>query len=95
MKVLNEATGEYTEEFTQDNIKINGAEASVVGYDPAVFRVVSIEFYSILNSDVVKPADLVDGTTYKYLVTFEYLDENIRDSVILSQESDNFVYHED
>ena len=95
VKVLDDATGEYTKDFSQDNIKINGAEASVVGYDPSVFRVVSIEFYSILNTEVIKPADLVDGTTYKYLVTFEYLDENLRDSVILSQESDNFVYHED
>jgi hypothetical protein len=92
VKVLNETTGEYDKEFGPSNIRINGEEASVTGYDPSVFEVESIVFTSPEDNEPVLPKDLVENESYMYVVTFQYVNEEIRNSVILSQESDIFTY---
>ena len=46
------------------------------------------------DNEAVDPADFVNGTTYAYVIKFEYLDEGYNNSVILSDESDNFTYIE-
>ena len=57
---------------------------------------VNIAFFDADNQ-YVAPEDLVVYTeenhiVYTYLVAFEYLDENMNNSVMLSQESDAFRY---
>ena len=92
--VLDPVSGEYNNGFSASNIVISGTQASVTGYDPEVFRVTSIGFFDILENKPIAIDKMVDGETYKYVVTFEYLDENLNSSIILSEESDNFTYHE-
>ena len=94
VKVKNETTGKYTEDFTKDNISVKGGLASVEGYDTSVFKVASITFFKLIaaGGDVIDPKDFVVGTDYKYVVVFEYLDPDIQASVILSEESDIYTY---
>ena len=120
VKFLDEETGEYTLPFNfTNNVKINGEEASVFGFNPAVFRVkpreikiteidprtskevekaitVNIAFFDSDNN-YVAPKDLQVYTeenpiAYTYLVGFEYIDENMNNSVLLSEEFDGFKY---
>lgn len=86
------ASSTYDQDFASANIVIENGEATVVGYDESVFRVASISFLSLMNNEPVAVEDLKPGTTYKYVVVFEYLDENLNNSIILSQESDIFEY---
>ena len=94
VKVKNETTGKYTEDFTKDNISVKEGLASVGGYDTSVFKVASIIFFKLIaaGGDVIDPKDFVVGTDYKYVVAFEYLDPDIQASVILSEESDIYTY---
>ena len=77
---------------TRVNIKIQDGKATVVNIDLTTFKVVSIVFYSPLDDTQVAASALVNGTTYKFVATFEYLVPEMNDSVILSQESDHFTY---
>ena len=88
----NDVTEAYDLPFSSSNIKIQGGQASVVNIDLTTFKVVSIAFYSLLDDTQVAASALVNGTTYKFVATFEYLVPEMNDSVILSQESDNFTY---
>ena len=90
----NEATEKYDLDFSSANIKVEAGVASVVGIDFETFKVASLTFTSLIDSAEVKPEEFVSGTTYKFVAVFEYLDPNMNDSVILSQESDNFTYIE-
>ena len=92
--VYNDATEEYDKEFSSENIIVKDGSVSIVGYDETVFRVIYIAFHSMEDNEVVNPADFVNGTTYAYVIKFEYLDEGYNNSVILSDESDNFKYIE-
>ena len=94
VKVKNETTGKYTEDFTKDNISVKEGLVSVEGYDTSVFKVASISFFELIaaGGEAIDPADFVVGTDYKYVVVFEYLDPDIQASVILSQESDIYTY---
>ena len=92
--VYNDATEEYDKEFSSENIIVKDGSVSIVGYDETVFRVIYIAFHSMEDNEVVNPADFVNGTTYAYVIKFEYLDEGYNNSVILSDESDNFTYIE-
>ncbi|MBQ9458175.1 MAG: hypothetical protein IJU64_06740 [Bacilli bacterium] len=98
VRVYNSATEAYDLPFTADNLVVEGTGKDrivmVKGLDETVFKVTSIGLYSLLTNELVKPADLVAGVTYKYVVEFEYVDPNVNASVILSQESDNFTYVE-
>lgn len=93
VKVWNEATEAYDKDFSASNIVINGTEATVTGFDPTVFGLVSIKFYDVVTNEKVEVKDFVDGTEYEYLINFEYLDPNLASSTILSVESDLFTYH--
>ena len=92
--VYNALTEEYDKEFSAENIVVEGGNVSIVGFDETVFRVQSISFHSLEDNELVNPADFVNGTTYSYVIKFEYLDEGYNNSVILSDESDNFKYIE-
>ena len=92
--VYNDATEEYDKEFSANNISIEDNKIVVSGYDKTVFRVSSANFYKMSDGSVIDPSELVNNTTYQYVIIFEYLDENMNDSVILAQESDNFTYIE-
>ena len=92
--VYNTLTEEYDKEFSAENIVVEGGNVSIVGFDETVFRVQSISFHSLEDNELVNPADFVNGTTYSYVIKFEYLDEGYNNSVILSDESDNFKYIE-
>ena len=94
VKMLDPLTGEYTLDFSSDNIIINGTEATVIDYDPTVFRLASVKFFDPLTSEIVQVKDMVDGTLYEYIVNFEYIDENLANSIILSAESGLFTYIE-
>ena len=87
VKVLNDETGKYDKEFSASNIKINKPNVDVTGYNKDVFNLVSVKFYNPLNSEEVEVNDLVSGVRYEYIVIFEYIDENLRNSIILSAES--------
>lgn len=92
--VYNDITEEYDKAFSANNIAVTAGNVSITGYDETVFKVVSYSFHSIENNEQVDPADFVNGTTYAYVIKFEYLDEGYNNSVILSDESDNFTYIE-
>ena len=92
--VYNTLTEEYDKEFSAENIVVEGGNVYIVGFDETVFRVQSISFHSLEDNELVNPADFVNGTTYSYVIKFEYLDEGYNNSVILSDESDNFKYIE-
>ena len=92
VKVLNEATGEYDKEFGSENIVIKDGVASVKDLDEETFAVVSIAFFDISTFDRVEPADMVVDTMYNYRITFEYVDERMNGSVILSDATDTFTY---
>ena len=94
VKMLDPVSGEYTLDFSSDYIIINGTEATVIDYDPTVFRLVSAKFFDPLTSEIVEVKDMVDGTLYEYIVNFEYIDENLANSIILSAESGLFTYSE-
>ena len=87
VKVFNDETGKYDKEFSASNIKINKPNVDVTGYNKDVFNLVSVKFYNPLNSEEVEVNDLVSGVRYEYIVIFEYIDENLRNSIILSAES--------
>ena len=89
--VYNDQTKEYDKEFSGDNIVIKDGVASVTGIDEAVFYVDKISFFN-MNNTKVEIADMEMGYTYKYGVRFRYVDEMTNDSVILSEESDSFIY---
>lgn len=93
--MYNEETKEYDPEiaFSEKNIKIVNGQAVVDGYNEEVFRLASISF-TTFDGDPIVPENFEDGKTYKYYVKFEYIDENMNSSVILTDESDNFTYHE-
>jgi hypothetical protein len=44
-----------------------------------------------LENNPVEPSDIQDDVTYKYVVTFAYKDPVLAESIILSNESDNFI----
>lgn len=90
--VYNDATEKYDKAFSAANIVIAEGAASITGIDTQVYQVVSLTFYDVVTNDQVLPSDFVNGVTYKYVVEFEYIDEQMNSSVILSQESDNFTY---
>lgn len=92
--VYNEATQQFDSEFSAANIKIDNGVASVIGIQTDIIRCTSLTFSSLADAENVDPADFVDGETYKYVAKFEYLDANVNKSVILSDESDNYTYHE-
>ena len=94
VKMLDPVSGEYTLDFSSDYIIINGTEATVIDYDSTVFRLVSVKFFDPLTSEIVEVKDMVDGTLYEYIVNFEYIDENLANSIILSAESGLFTYSE-
>ena len=94
VRVFNDATEEYDLEFSSGNIVVEKPNVEIVGYEVDVFNVVSVQFYNPANSELVEIDDLVNGSTYEYSVTFEYKDEKIRNSVILSAETGLFVYIE-
>lgn len=101
VKVYNEATEAYDLNFAPSNLTIKDGVISVTGYDESVFRLVSADLYCLADNEiitkdfVVVSEPLVSGTTYKYVVVFAYLDENMNTSVILSEESDNITYIEE
>ena len=90
--VYNDATEKYDKAFSAANIVIAEGAASITGIDTQVYQVVSLTFYDVITNDQVLPSAFVNGVTYKYVVEFEYIDEQMNSSVILSQESDNFTY---
>ena len=104
VQVYNEETEAYDKPFSAENIAVKDGNFVVSGFDPSMFGVKSISVYALKNykkGDVdVKVGDkvdvdlLVDGDTYQYVVVFEYVGDYIpmSDSVILSNESDNFTY---
>ena len=98
VKVFNEASEaeyKYDKPFSSENIVIADGEASVVGIDTEVFKLATLTFtYTDDLGDTRRVAvnEMVNGKTYQYVAVFEYLDERMNDSVILSQESDNFTY---
>ena len=92
VKVYNPDTEEYDAEFTSNNIEIQDGIALVVGLDINVYKVGSIHFYLLSDNTAIDPSKFLNGQTYKYVVTFLYLDDNLNDSVILSEASDNFTY---
>ena len=94
VKVYNDVTEQYDKDFSADNISVNNGEIIVSGYDESVYTVTSKNFYDILNNELVDPAHLVDHTTYKYVIQFKYLDENMNTSVVIPDESDNYTYIE-
>ena len=98
VKTYNEATKAYDLPFTASNIKIETQGehkvATVVGIDFETFRVVSIQFTTLINVVETQPDDFVNGTTYNYLVQFEYLDPEMNSSVILSDANDIYTYNE-
>ena len=112
--------GEYTQAFSFDKyVKINGTQASVFGFDPAVYRLkpkeitvteidpttqkeiektitVTIAFFDS-DDNYVAPENLQvyseeNPVGYTYVVGFEYIDENMNNSVLLSEETDGFKY---
>ena len=92
--VYNDATQEYDREFSAENIVVEGGNVSIVGFDETVFRVQSVSFHILETNESINPADFVNGETYSYVIKFEYLDEGYNNSVVLSDESDNFKYIE-
>ena len=92
--VYNDLTDEYDKEFSAENIVVEGGNVSITGFDETVFKVQSISFHKVEDNEQVNPANFVSGTTYAYIIRFEYLDDNYNNSVILSEESDNFTYIE-
>ena len=92
--VYNDLTEEYDRAFSAENIIVQNGNVSIVGFDETVFRVKSYSFHSMEDNEQVDPADFVNGETYSYVIKFEYLDDNYNNSVVLSDESDNFKYIE-
>ena len=104
VSVYNEATEAYDKDFTASNISVTDGKIVVSGYDPEMFTVKSASFYAMKNykteelnievGDKVEANQLIDGETYQYIVIFGYTGdyEKMSDSVILSNESDNFTY---
>lgn len=94
--VYNTETEKYDLAFSEKNIDIVNGEIVISGYDTEVFRVASAQLFTISSSDPepIDPADLVNHTTYKYVIIFEYLDPGLNQSIILANESDNFTYVE-
>ena len=90
--MYNEATGAYDRPFAASDIKIKDGVVTIAGYQTDVFKLTSVVFSDLLTNETVAPENLVSGTTYKYIVTFDYIDTDIGSSVILSQESDNITY---
>ena len=88
----NPDTGKYDAEFSAANIVVENGEASVINIDFDTFRVVSVTFYSLISSEEIPTKDLVAGETYSYTAIFEYLDERMNESTILSRETDNYLY---
>ena len=92
VKVYNDETQEYDKEFTSNNIKVVDDKVSIEGYQTDIFNLVSVKFFLPGYLDEIDPADFVDGQTYEYYVAFEYIDENMRKSTILSEESGLYKY---
>ena len=104
VKVYNEATEAYDKDFSEKNISIKDGEAVVSGIDEKMFGVKSLSFTSLKNykvgdveigiGDKVEVSQMIDGDTYQYVVVFEYVGDYaaMNDSVIISNESDNFTY---
>ena len=92
IKMYNEATGEYDLDFSDSNIKVNKPNVTVETFDTTVYRVVSIKFFKPENSELVEVNDLENGVRYEYLINFEYIDENLANSIILSVESGLYTY---
>lgn len=94
--VYNDVTKAYDKDFSGDNIKVrtNGEnkEAYVEGIDESVFHLVSLDFSKVADNSEVTPNDFEIGHSYKFVATFEYLNESMNNSVILSSESDLFTY---
>lgn len=88
----NEQDQAFSDPFTSNNIHIEDGAASIVGIDFDTFKVTAIHFYNLGDYTEVAASDLVNGTTYSYIIQFEYLDPDMNRSVILSQESDTFTY---
>ena len=102
--VYNDATQAYDKAFSAANISVKNGDVVISGFDPEMFAVKSVSFFALKNykignvdisiGDKVEPDQMVDGDTYQYVVVFEYTGDYalIKDSVILSNESDNFTY---
>lgn len=104
VKSYNEETEAYDKDFGEKNISIKDGKAVVSGIDEKMFGVKSISFTSLKNykvgdveigiGDKVEVNQMIDGDTYQYVVVFEYVGDYaaMNDSVIISNESDNFTY---
>lgn len=92
IKMYNEATGEYDLDFSDSNIKVNKPNVTIETFDTTVYRVLSIKFFKPENSEIVEVNDLENGVRYEYLINFEYIDENLANSIILSVESGLYTY---
>ena len=94
--LMRDEQGEYTKAFSSENIVVEKPNVSIIGYDIDTFKEPSVKFYIPGNPDGeaedVKPENLVNGTTYEYIVVFEYKDENLASSIILSAESALYLY---
>ena len=97
--VYNNVSQQYDLEFSGNNIKVANNAISVVGIDETVFNVVSADLYSLNDNEkltenfaVKAGVTLENGTTYKFVVKFEYVDDALNSSVILSEASDIFTY---
>ena len=102
VKVYNEATEAYDKDFSSQNISVSNGSIVISDYNTEMFEVKSVSLYALENyPDIgVQVGDKVDvnqlkfGETYQYIVIFQYIGEyeEMNNSVILSNESDNFTY---
>ena len=100
--VYNEATEAYDKNFSSQNISVSNDSIVISGYNTEMFEVKSVSLYALENypdigvqiGDKVDVNQLKDGETYQYIVIFQYIGEyeEMNNSVILSNESDNFTY---
>lgn len=86
-----EATGKYSKPFGAKNLDFEGNTVTVNGIDEDVYEVTSIAFFDVLDNSEVPYEEIQNEVTYKYVVRFAYKDPDLAESIILAEESDNFL----
>lgn len=94
VKVLDDSTQQYTKDFSDKNLVVNKPNVTITGYQTNVFNVTSVRFFDLGSRNKIDVNNLENGKQYEYIVSFEYIDVNLRNSTILSDESGLFTYVE-
>ena len=89
--VYDELTGKYTKPFGAKNLDFEGNTVKVNGIDEDVYEVTSIAFFDVLDNSEVPYEEIQNEVTYTYVVRFAYKDPDLAGSIILADESDNFL----